>query len=820
MTLTGQLRFEIHPSVVYKLGEDLITDEVQALAELVKNCYDADSDYAIVRINTELSPPSNPMAVGFIEIEDNGLGMSPVDVQRGWLTISNSQKREMKARGETTDDKKRTPLGDKGLGRLGAQRLGDQVFISTTPKDSPVDYEISFNWRSFGDYETLSEVPVKVSQVPATRRRGTKIVISDLHEVDRLISENGRQLQVELSKVVSPYTGVDKFQLLASLNDVALDLAEFDKRVRSAAQVRYKLQFDGERLIVGGDLKLSLVRPAKDALPDYEEFIESDDGSALLEFIRNSPRAATYKVRRSPAQGWWATFNYEESLSSIKGVHLEDDGTIASPGYFSAEVDGFNLQPDSIKRAAVFDTTAEFKNYISDLHGIRVYRDGFNIRVDEDWLGLGKKWSTGGSWYGLRPATTMGYVALTADGNQQLVETTDREGFKRTPHFENFGLLMQNFLKFTSDLQEVVGRGASNFRKSVALPHDGTSPEALASRLSSTLSSAVGFREPLSVLRASLQATADESETIADRLGTAELSDDDREAVSSLMSLSSHALTAAALIADLDRFIEDLVEQKQTGERLQSEMESLEEQLSLAYETVAVGLTAEALSHEIANISERLARRTTEVARYVSRLDPPDRQIANFIDLVRTSVAGLRRQLAHLAPSLRYVRERRELLRIEDVVQETSDYFAARWQKQPLVLEVNMIHGFLVLMNRGKLLQVLDNLILNSEYWLREDLRISKIESGVVTMDIDSPSVMIRDNGRGIDRSVERTLFEPFVSKKPSGEGRGLGLFIVRQLLAAEGCDVKLATNRNEQGNKFIFEVDLIGAVQGDEFDR
>jgi hypothetical protein len=35
--------FEVHPSVLFKLGEDLIRDEGQALVELIKNSYDADA---------------------------------------------------------------------------------------------------------------------------------------------------------------------------------------------------------------------------------------------------------------------------------------------------------------------------------------------------------------------------------------------------------------------------------------------------------------------------------------------------------------------------------------------------------------------------------------------------------------------------------------------------------------------------------------------------------------------------------------------------------------------------------------------------------
>ena len=45
-------RLDIHPSVVFQLGESLISDEVTAIVELVKNAYDADATWARVRVET------------------------------------------------------------------------------------------------------------------------------------------------------------------------------------------------------------------------------------------------------------------------------------------------------------------------------------------------------------------------------------------------------------------------------------------------------------------------------------------------------------------------------------------------------------------------------------------------------------------------------------------------------------------------------------------------------------------------------------------------------------------------------------------------
>ena len=40
--------FRVHASLIYKLGESLIADEITALSELIKNAYDADGISSIL----------------------------------------------------------------------------------------------------------------------------------------------------------------------------------------------------------------------------------------------------------------------------------------------------------------------------------------------------------------------------------------------------------------------------------------------------------------------------------------------------------------------------------------------------------------------------------------------------------------------------------------------------------------------------------------------------------------------------------------------------------------------------------------------------
>ncbi len=93
--MADPLRFEIGAGVIITLGRDLITNSFQAVLELVKNAYDADSAWVSVEVNTTaVSVDANCLgAVGYIKIADGGSGMTLEEIQRGWLTVAHSPKR-------------------------------------------------------------------------------------------------------------------------------------------------------------------------------------------------------------------------------------------------------------------------------------------------------------------------------------------------------------------------------------------------------------------------------------------------------------------------------------------------------------------------------------------------------------------------------------------------------------------------------------------------------------------------------------------------------------------------------------------------------
>lgn len=807
-------RFIIHPSVVFQLGESLISDVVQALVELVKNAYDADATYCKVTIQTEKSPPSDsafPDSKGYVLIEDDGTGMDADAITHGWLTISNSAKRALKAQKKTTP-RGRTPLGDKGLGRLGTQRLGYNLEIFTRTKGGAEQRHVWFSWKSFLAHHTLDDVAVETRVSPTKERPGTRLVISDLRDAATWQGDAVEELEQRLSQMISPYKDVREFTVHATVNGRKLDLAEISDAVRDTAQLRYDLQFDGTKFRIDGRAKLSFFRPEKEEdLVIFRELVEDDDGAALRDYLGALRGAERFNIHKPRQKAWFAEYSTTLDFPTMDKMESAD-GHRADPGPFQGAIDAFDLGKRGDDYEGIFDTFAEYRKLIGALSGIRVYRDGFGIKVDQDWLKLGSQWTSARSYYGLKPNNTLGYIALSARDNAMLEETTDREGFKVSAYFNNFYELLQSAIRFSGDAQGFLRRGWNEFRKTqertTANVSEHAKPEDLARTIRQTISRASELRGPLTSAASRLQHSATSSKAALAR------KHDDPKLKALLDEIDDSVAQAQQVNTLVQDYLSDLGRIEATGTVLTSQIETLREQLSQTHEVISLGITAEALSHEIKNIADRLVARNQEVSQYLKRKEFRDARLTAFVEYVNSTVASLRKQLSHLAPSLRYVREKRELVNLDKFLDDTQEYYGTRFEPHHLAITATRKRPFTIYISKGKLVQVMDNLILNAEYWLREAQRQGTLKEGVITIELAKPFLRISDNGPGIDPNIESALFQPFVTTKGKGKGRGLGLFVVQQLLDAEGCAISLLTKRNKNDRRYIFEIDFTGALR------
>ncbi|MGW8342907.1 ATP-binding protein [Xanthomonas axonopodis pv. khayae] len=192
-------KFKVDARVLLSLGRESIKDQTTALMELIKNAYDADAE------NVQIEIPEDSDGEQILRIKDDGLGMSSNDINDKWLRIGYSHKRVNRL----TTQKGRRATGEKGVGRLSADRLGAALELRSLTQGQAV--AVAVNWDDFDvDGAELGSVSVKdlpntLPELPknsVVKNHGTELIISKLRQ--SWSSDDLDSLEVELSTLIPP----------------------------------------------------------------------------------------------------------------------------------------------------------------------------------------------------------------------------------------------------------------------------------------------------------------------------------------------------------------------------------------------------------------------------------------------------------------------------------------------------------------------------------------------------------------------------------------------------------------------------------------
>jgi signal transduction histidine kinase len=651
---------------------------------------------------------------------------------------------------------------------------------------------VSIDWRDFSRASKLSDVDLRIIGEPPGKP-GTVLLIEGLTDPAHWRGRSQVAFHTELSKFISPMRPPDRFALNIRVDEEPIELATIDNLVQSAAQTRWSASFDGETLTIEGAVSTAFVRPQNQSrLREWEQIVASDSGHRLYDAISESNRAKGLGLTAPDVPGEIARFTTDMKLLDIDASSMPG-GDFEDPGPFDATFEHFGL--DRVTAAelnerlpSVFGQEASYRQVIRGLVGVHVYRDGFGIRTGEDWLQLGGAFTRASGFYSLRPSNTVGFVNISAAENRSLVETTDREGFVHNSAFLTFRALLTTIVGYAGECQNLIGRSFNDLVHGQKRQKAGVTTEEPLDSLSDRVSNAL--RDT-----ASLRPTVESA----------------REAIRGLPADALRAVEPA--LDEVERLVTRLDDVRSKAEVVEAEIADLNTRMAEMIEMVAIGLTAEALSHEITNAVNRLHSTADSLREMARRKTVDPSALAVAAENVQLSVRALRRQVSHLDPTLRYARDARRTFPIAERISENFEYHNDRWSEQPLRCELSVVNDFTVRISIGRFVQVLDNLVLNSEHWLRDWLAKKEIAEGVVTVVVDAPFVTFSDNGPGVEPTVENSLFEPFVTRKAEGLGRGLGLFVVRELLDVEGCSISLLPARNDRARRYQFEIDLTNAL-------
>ncbi len=187
--------FQADSALIRELGERLVGAPHVALAELVKNAYDADATRCAIRLERNR-----------ITVSDNGHGMEAGEFRDHWMRIGTRNK-QRNGRSRLLG---RNVSGSKGVGRLSAQFLAHQMQLVTAAEGTTdrhlhalVDWDAAVQVRELTEATALVKIEDEARGVfPEESSTGTIVVMENLkHEWDE---DAVKRLGQELWMLQSP----------------------------------------------------------------------------------------------------------------------------------------------------------------------------------------------------------------------------------------------------------------------------------------------------------------------------------------------------------------------------------------------------------------------------------------------------------------------------------------------------------------------------------------------------------------------------------------------------------------------------------------
>lgn len=410
-------KFRPRARLLLQLGDQLIRSENIAVVELVKNAYDADAPSCSI-LCRDIDDPE----LGEIVIQDDGSGMTPDIIKNVWLEPGADFKEQILNQGDQVSFDfaltlpRRTPIGEKGVGRFGAHKLGDSIELITKSKDSKKEVIIAIDWKDFLKERYLDETTFTVTErtpkVFTDGKSGTRIRIGALRKTWN--EKTFQDLAKSILSLASPFEMHDNFSV-----NLTLELRDKKKQEKWSAQ----------------EISAEKIRDA--ALWELDCTLENDEITSFDLYFKP-----------------WKTMGIEPHRISLDNlVSSQRHKLKRKVGRTSESIDLskhkigkvriqaflFDLDVETLKHSPLLPAYA--KDYLSQNGGVRVYRDNMRIydygEQGNDWLDLDKKRINDPSRQ-IGNRNILGAIMLDRKTSGSLVEKTNREGFVEGGAYADF----------------------------------------------------------------------------------------------------------------------------------------------------------------------------------------------------------------------------------------------------------------------------------------------------------------------------------------------------------------------------------------------
>jgi signal transduction histidine kinase len=338
------IRFTVDSALLRELGERLVGRAHVALAELIKNAYDADARNVTIRFGDDR-----------IEVADNGHGMTRQEFKDFWMRIGSPHKQQQKV-----SRKLGRPLtGSKGIGRLAVQFLARRLELRTVPMgNQSTELVATVNWDKAVAAGDLTQATAQWRKVKASRTypgdssHGMSIVLSRLNHDwnEKMIADLAEEVWM-LQPPFGSEPGGRRRKLARQAFEINVESARpeevdaFKSRMNAVFSLWYARA--SGRLVVDYSKDppeglVSVVLEFEDVKPIVDEFPLHNCKLEMLSFeirVFHLRYRQPYGIRVGEARKY---------LNKYGGVHLYDAG-FRLP-YYGVDTDWLDIEKDHSHR--------------------------------------------------------------------------------------------------------------------------------------------------------------------------------------------------------------------------------------------------------------------------------------------------------------------------------------------------------------------------------------------------------------------------------------------------------------------------------------
>lgn len=404
--MSEDIGFKPKARLILQLGDQLIRSESIALLEIIKNSYDACATKVIIRMKNVDDP-----LLGEIHIEDNGFGMDYDLIKNVWLHPGTTFKKNQIDNDDFVSPCGRVPLGEKGIGRFGAHKLGEKIELISKKENSKEEACLNINWMDFDNDNLLEKIPIDLIKRPtevfAENEHGTKIIIRGLR--NKWTRGPIRELYRAINSLNSPFKTLNSFKVLFKIDrhDWLEGLLKFE-------EIKENSLYTVEATIEGNEIKkLEYEFTPWTTMKDLKgrEHIETNILMSHKIYDENLKKKILKDIDFS---------NHKIGLIKLKLLIFDFDTNILSLG--------------------VQDKKG-LKSYLKSNGGVRVYRDGVRVydygEPGNDWLNLDLD-RVNLPTARISNNIVIGAIELNRTESKDLIEKTNREGFIENDAFREF----------------------------------------------------------------------------------------------------------------------------------------------------------------------------------------------------------------------------------------------------------------------------------------------------------------------------------------------------------------------------------------------